>query len=253
VLRQTIEHGMVVRRHGDGPPIVYLHGLGEAGLCFAPLISRPELSGRTHVIPDLPGYGRSAWPARVPTLDELADTLSAWLHDLGIAPVVVGHSMGGVLGVLIAERSPERIAALINIDGNISPGDCVFSGRAARLTPDAMLDGGFDRLRDEIFIAAADHHELRGYYAALRFADPASYHRHACDLVAVSAPETMAARMAGLGIPATFVAGVPGGVCVRSRELLDASGVRWVAVEPAGHWVYVDQPAACARVIAGHQ
>lgn len=242
---------MVVRRWGDGAPVVYIHGLGEAGVCFAPLIAQPSLAGFAHVIPDLPGYGRSAWPERAHGLDELADQLIAWLAaQPGPRPIVVGHSMGGVLATMIAERAPAQVAAIVNIDGNISLGDCTFSGVAAALSLAEMLGGGFDRLREAIYADGATAPELRGYYAALRFADPVTYHRHACDLVALSTPETFAARVAAVTVPATFVAGVPGGICERSRALLSSAGARWIAVEPAGHWVYVDQPARCAAIIA---
>ena len=242
---------MSVRRYGSGAAaVVYLHGLGEAGTCFAPLLADPALAAFSHVVPDLPGYGRSAWPERAASLDQLAGALARWLRRFPAPPVVVGHSMGGVLGVLIAEAARERVAAVVNIDGNVSLGDCTFSGKAAALSLDQMRDGGFDRLREEVFADGERRPELRGYYAALRFADPATYHRHACDLVALSTAETMAVRMAHLGVPCTFVAGVPGGVCERSRELLTEARVTWVGVEPAGHWVFADQPAVCARIIA---
>jgi pimeloyl-ACP methyl ester carboxylesterase len=249
-MEQSVERGMVVRRTGAGPAIVYVHGLGEAGHCFAELIREPALAGFTHIVPDLPGYGRSAWPVQAATLDELADVLAAWLGDLGAPAVLVGHSMGGVLGILVAERAPALVRALVNIDGNNSRGDCTFSGKAAALTLAEMHAGGFDRQREEVYAGGATARELRGYYAALRFADPASYHRHSCDLVALSDGEQLATRMAKLAVPATFVAGVPGGICERSRALLTAAGARWIAVEPAGHWVYVDQPARCAAIIA---
>lgn len=241
---------MSVRRYGSGAAIVYLHGLGEAGGCFESLIAEPALAGFTHVVPDLPGYGRSAWPKRPASLDQLAGELARWLRRFPTPPVVVGHSMGGVLAVLIAEAARERVAAVVNVDGNVSLGDCTFSGKAAQLTLEQMRDGGFDRLREEVFVDGAARGELRGYYAALRFADPATYHRHACDLVALSTVEAMAVRMAHVGVPCTFVAGVPGGVCERSRELLTEANVNWVGVEPAGHWVFADQPGVCARIIA---
>jgi len=241
---------MVVRRWGEGRPIVYLHGLGEAGACFAGLIAEPALAGFTHVVPDLPGYGRSPWPAQPASLDQLADQLVAWLARFPAPPIVVGHSMGGVLALLIAERAPARIAAVVDLDGNVSLGDCTFSAKAAVRSLDELIAGEFDRLRDEVFAGAATDRALRGYHAALRFADPATYHRHSRDLVELSTAETMAARRAALSVPLTFVAGVPDGVCARTLELLASAGVRWIGVEPAGHWVFVDQPATCAAIIA---
>jgi pimeloyl-ACP methyl ester carboxylesterase len=69
------------------------------------------------------------------------------------------------------------------------------------------------------------------------------FHRHALELVEMSTAGTLGPRLAALKVPALFVAGVPDGVCVESRALLDRLGARWVGIEPAGHWVYLDQLA----------
>ena len=135
-LLHGFEHGMFVRTVTAGRDerrtVVWLHGLGESGLCFERLVRDDALRGLRHVVPDLPGYGRSPWPARAPDLTEVADHVAGWLAARGgPAPVVVGHSMGGVVGVLLAERHPHAVRALVDVEGNVSPGDCVFSGRAA--------------------------------------------------------------------------------------------------------------------------
>src|SRR3954469_19932873 len=102
-MKWTTEHGMTVRRVGEGPELVWIHGLGEASTCFDETIA--QLPGYTHVLPDLPGYGRSSWPTTAPNLDELATMLVGWLAERPKA-FVIGHSMGGVLALLIAERAP---------------------------------------------------------------------------------------------------------------------------------------------------
>jgi pimeloyl-ACP methyl ester carboxylesterase len=245
---------MVVRRYGDGDTqVLYLHGLGEAGGIFDVLLTTPELAtgSFTHVVPDLPGYGRSAWPASPVGLAGLAEQLVEWLADFPSVPVLVGHSMGGVLAVLIAEKAPKVIKAVVNIEGNISLGDCTFSGRVASWSEAEYVRTGHAETAQVVYDMGADIQPARYYYAAFRFADPASTHRHARDLVDVSQTESLAGRMAALRVPSVFVAGVPRGIAERSLELLDASGVRTVQVEPAGHWVYVDDPTACAEVIIG--
>ena len=48
------------------------------------------------------------------------------------------------------------------------------------------------------------------------------------------------------------IAGVPGGLCARSLELLDVHRVPWAGIAPAGHWPFLDQPAlfaAAARAV----
>jgi pimeloyl-ACP methyl ester carboxylesterase len=234
-----------------GRTLLWLHGLGESSLCFEAIVDHPRLAGFASVAPDLPGYGRTPPRPTPPSLPALADLLAEWLRARGgPPPVVVGHSMGGVLGVLLAERHPGAIAALIDVDGNVSPGDCTYSGRAAAMPRDAFVAHGLDALRAFVAERAADDRAHAGYLRSLAEADAATLHQHAGDLVAFSAPEDGAARRAALAIPVAYVAGVPGGACARSKELLDRAGVTRHDVFPSGHWPFVDQPDAFAEVVA---
>ena len=61
------EEGMFLRDTAPPEPgltLLFIHGLGESGLCFEELARRPELKALRLLIPDLPGYGRSPWPAK---------------------------------------------------------------------------------------------------------------------------------------------------------------------------------------------
>jgi pimeloyl-ACP methyl ester carboxylesterase len=244
---------MSVRRLGEGERhIVFLHGLGEASGVFEPLLREPDLQDATmtHTLPDLPGYGRSPWPEPPLGLHDLAGQLADWLAGFPAPPVLVGHSMGGVLSVLIAEASPAVVRAVVNIEGNVSFDDCTFSGPIAAWDESDYVAHGHETVARQLNSIAADGSPESFYAAAFRLADPASTHRQATDLVGLSTPETMAQRMARLQVPCAYIAGVPHGIAPRSLELLDAARVHTVRVEPAGHWTYWDQPAACAGVIA---
>ncbi len=248
-----VEHGMFVRtRPGEAGArtLLWIHGLGESGLCFEEVARHPALDAASLVIPDLPGYGRSAWPATPATLAAIADQLAAWLRERALRPVIVGHSMGGVIGVELAERHPDVVEQLVNVDGNVSIGDCAFSGRAAAFELPAFLDHGFAALRDVVYQGGATSPALRGYFASMALADPRAFHLHARELIAVSEPESMAARLAHLPRPVTYVAGAPDGACPRSRELLAGAGVATIEIAPAGHWPFLDQADAFAAALA---
>jgi pimeloyl-ACP methyl ester carboxylesterase len=232
-MKFSLEHGMSVRRTGSGPRVVWVHGLGESSTSFEPVVAR--LGGFEHVLVDLPGYGRSPW---VPAmgLEDLATHLAGWLPTDSF---VVGHSMGGVLATLIAERA--AVCGIVDIDGNISRGDCTFSAAAQAYSLDAFRAGGFAELRAKVYADGMTRLELRGYHAAMCFASPDMFHRHACDLVEMSSTNTLAVRLAAIPTKKLFVAGVPDGVCAETRRQLDEHRVPWVGIEPAGHWVYLDQ------------
>jgi pimeloyl-ACP methyl ester carboxylesterase len=247
-MRWSIEHGMVVRRVGQGPRsgprVVWIHGLGESSVSFEPVIAK--LPGFSHVLVDLPGYGRSPWPEAAVGLDDMAAGLASWL-DEDTPATLVGHSMGGVLCTLIAERTAVR--AVVNVDGNLTRGDCTFSAEAAGFSLPAFEEGGFDAMRARVVADGKHDVALRGYGAALGTASPAVFHRNAVDLVRISETNTLAARLAALTAPMLFVAGMPGGICAESQRALDAHHLPWVGLEPAGHWPFVDQVQMFAGIV----
>jgi pimeloyl-ACP methyl ester carboxylesterase len=109
---------MRVWRGGRGPALLALHGLGGSGRYWQGL---EDLVGDrfTVVAPDLPGFGSSDKPKVVYDRSFLLDAVEAVARDLG-PTVVVGHSLGGVLGFLWAARHPQRTRAL-NLSGSPFP------------------------------------------------------------------------------------------------------------------------------------
>ena len=254
-MRHGLHHGIFLREFGRGDraaTVLWVHGLGESGLCFEGVLDRPELAAWRHLAPDLPGYGRTAWPGTASGLADLADLLADLAADLGGGgPVVVaGHSMGGVVALLVAERHPTLVRAVIDIDGNTTSDDCTFSGQAAAQDLAAFEDGGFDELRDRVYEAGVTQPAQRGYHASLKQAQPASFHLHSQELVAWSSTGDLARRRAAVRCPLLYVAGAPGGASAASRRLLDQARVGVAEVTPSGHWPFIDQPEAFVGVVA---
>jgi pimeloyl-ACP methyl ester carboxylesterase len=238
---------MVVRRlarAGTIPELVWIHGLGERSSCFDAIVSHRLLGAYSHVLPDLPGYGDSQPPVLPPSgnsLDATAAHLVDWLSTWPArpAPILVGHSMGGVLATLVAERMPVR--GVLDVDGNLSRGDCTYSMEAAAQSLEVFTAHGLAAMRATVAAGGATDPSLRGYAEALGSANPAVFHRNATDLVDMSVPETLAGRLSALGVPVLFIAGLPGGICTRSQQLLDQHHIPWVGLQPSGHWPFIDQ------------
>lgn len=249
----TIEQGMFVRsvgKPGRLGTLLYIHGLGESGLCFEGLVGRAELAGAHQLIPDLPGYGRSAWRQEPHSLVEHADHVAAWLRWREESRVtLVGHSMGGVVALLLAERHRDLVAQLIDVDGNVSPPDCAFSSQASAVDLARFRAAAFAELIDPIYRDGLGDPALRGYYVSLRLCDPRAYHRNSTELIAESQSEDIAERLARLDVPVVYIAGAPRGASKRSRALLDRAGVPTVEISPAGHWPFIDQPDAFIRAM----
>jgi pimeloyl-ACP methyl ester carboxylesterase len=98
---------------GDGPPLLFIHGLG--GIWQNWLLNIPAFMG-THrcVAVDLPGFGMSEVPEGEISIPRLAGTVDKVCHQLGIEePAVVGNSMGGFVGAELAVSFPTRVKKLV--------------------------------------------------------------------------------------------------------------------------------------------
>jgi len=254
-MRHLLHHGVFVRENGAGPgprTVLWVHGLGESGLCFEDLLAQRDLAHWRHLTADLPGYGRTAWPGTPLSLGEQAELLADLINDLAGGPVVVaGHSMGGVIALLLAERFPSLVRGIIDIDGNKSLDDCTYSSQAAACPEAEFAASGFSTLRDGIHAAGADDPALRSYYVSLRLADPATFHLNSRELVALSQREDLALRLAAFNGPKVYIAGAPGGACASSRRLLAAARVPVVEIAPSGHWPFIDRPREFTAAVAG--
>ena len=109
----------------DRTPVVCLHGLTRNSRDFeavAPWIAR---QGRRVIAPDVRGRGRSAYadPGSYQAPVYAAD-FAAMLDALGLSKVVlIGTSMGGLIGMAVAGSAPERLAGVVlnDIGPEIAP------------------------------------------------------------------------------------------------------------------------------------
>jgi pimeloyl-ACP methyl ester carboxylesterase len=105
----------------DGPKLLLLHGFPSSSHMFRDLI--PLLADRFRVIaPDLPGFGRSAMPARDKfkyTFDNIAQFMERFTEVVGFSRFALYvFDYGAPTGFRIAMWHPERITAIISQNGN---------------------------------------------------------------------------------------------------------------------------------------
>jgi pimeloyl-ACP methyl ester carboxylesterase len=97
------------------PPVLLLHCRGADGADWTPIAERLAAAPapRRVYAPDLRGHGRSDWPGDY-ALEAMSDDVHALLAALGIDAVdVVGHSLGGLVACLLAQRHPGVVRRLV--------------------------------------------------------------------------------------------------------------------------------------------
>jgi pimeloyl-ACP methyl ester carboxylesterase len=118
-------HGLWVDDRGDGPPALFIAGLGDPAEAW--MFQQEELSSRYRTIAfDNRGVGRSPLPDTPLTVAGMADDAAGILDELGIAQAdVVGFSGGSVTAQELAIRHPQRVKSLVLV-GTFGKGDRYF-------------------------------------------------------------------------------------------------------------------------------
>ncbi|KAL3423296.1 alpha beta hydrolase protein [Phlyctema vagabunda] len=116
-------------RGGELAPIVFVHGFGSTKEDYVDMSLHSTLSRHAFFAFDTPGCGESTC-SDLPKVDIsfLVATTLAVLRQVGIEKFhLVGHSMGGLTALVLADTYPDRILIFIDIKGNLAPEDCFLS------------------------------------------------------------------------------------------------------------------------------
>src|SRR3954449_8117588 len=107
------ELDMYYEVHGDGPPLLLLHGAYMTADMMAPL-ARGLAATRRVIVPEAEGHGRTRDADRPLSYEQMADDTAALARTLGLESVdVVGYSMGGGTALRLAMQHPDLVRRLV--------------------------------------------------------------------------------------------------------------------------------------------
>ncbi len=138
----TIDHKksqitLAVKSRISGDELLFfIHGLGCAKENFDGVWSHRNLDDYSIIAFDLPGFGDS--PGLNNYSYDLEDHAEVCKSLLACFPQnnvhIIGHSMGGAVGLILAERIHERLISFINVEGNLIGHDCMVSRKKASVS-----------------------------------------------------------------------------------------------------------------------
>lgn len=234
---------------GNGPPLLLIAGLASDGASWGPLLA--ELPGRQLILVDNRGSGRTRSAGPIRFADLVAD-IGSLIESLGVGPVdVLGHSLGGAIGLALAVEHPQLVKRLVTLtSGGLSPSKAVLLKDMARIGFIVPAEDWFRLLyqwlfSDGFFVdeasvataaaasAAYPHRQSPGDFArqvaALATVGPLARERIACPVLAVSAERDL------LAPPAAVDALHAGIARLKRREVPGvAHSIHWEAPQAVG-------------------
>lgn len=232
------------------PAVVFLHGIGGAAGAWAPQETSFSAAGFAPVALDLPGYG-SRSPVTTLDFEGLASDLETTIEERNLPrPVLVGHSLGGMVAQTALRRRPDGYSAAVLCCTSPAFGDPggAFQRKfvADRLGP---LDAGktlADLAADNIdnILGPEPDPAGRALAIAIMAAAPVDTYRAAVRCL-VAFDER--ANLAGIRIPVLCLSGehdrnAPAQMMERMASKIP--GARYVCLPRMGHLPNLEAPAA---------
>jgi len=236
-------------RGGHKGAVLHLQGLGSSKEDFVGAAGVDGLQEYSLTALDFPGCGTSPYPDDTTFgMDDLVEITNMVVAELELGDLVVlGHSMGGLVGLLYAEKYGEHVKGFINVEGNLASEDCFFSREIAKRGPTGFTREALMKLQQGL--ARSGSRGLREYARALLNASEKALVAYATSLVAYSDNGNLIPRFLGLAIPKMFVHGSEN----RGLSYIPAlreSACEVVQIPDGGHLPFYDNPEAYYQVIS---
>lgn len=250
---------------GSGPDVVLIPGFASSREVWRVEAERLRATHRVHLV-QLAGFAGEPWShGDGPFVQPMADELARYVREAGLVrPTVVGHSMGGMTAVLLAQQHPELVGRVMSVDSlpffSALYGPQV-TAEAARPFADQAAAG----------MLAADETSFRtqqGQSAVGLARDPAtraamvewsmaSDRRALASAIREVMTTDLRPGLAAMTTPvwAVYAADADGGAPAAmadglwAREYASLPGVRLIRVDGSRHFIMADQPARFAELM----
>lgn len=237
--------------HGEGPPVLLVHGYPLSGRMWDGVVERLSAHYRL-IVPDLRGHGRSESgdPA---SMEDQAEDLRAVLEaaDESRPVVLVGMSMGGYVSLAFCRRYRDRVRGLALVDSRAGA-DTSEAAEKRRRTAEQVLQAGSasvaEEMAEKLFAPGAPAHLREQWRSRMAATSPQGI---AAALRGMAARPDSEPLLRELGLPVLVVVGAEDQITPveGAREMAQAAGGALEIVPGAGHITPVENPDAVAGAL----
>jgi pimeloyl-ACP methyl ester carboxylesterase len=236
---------------GDDPPLLWLHGwqCSSTGELLPAAVQAP-LRGRRSLLIDFLGHGYSDRPPDFGyRREDHARTVVAFIDALGLSNCgLVGHSMGGAVGVHVAAARADNVSLLIMAEASIDAGGEVPLGGQSE---NEFLEHGFSELLEaQAKKARAQPDGVPAAHLGItRIVEPRALHREAVSGERGTNP-SIRSLLREMQIPRWYLQGEQSDPAPDLERDLAAMGVGWKVVPKTGHPMGLQNPEGLAQAVA---
>lgn len=250
---------------GDGPDVVLIPGFASSREVWRAEAERLKATHRVHLI-QLAGFAGEPWTHGDGAFVEPAvEELARYVREAGLdRPAIIGHSMGGMSAVMLAQRHPELVGRVMSVD-SLPFFSALFGPTATveSVRPFADQAAAGIVAADEAGFRAGQAQAALGYsrtpatQTAMVEWSMASDRRAMASAIREVMTTDLRPGLAAMTTPvwAVYAADADGGAptamadALWNREYAGLPGVRMVRVDDSRHFIMADQPERFAAIV----
>ena len=243
-------------RHGSGPAVLFLHGAGSNAATWWQQL--PAFSERhTCITMDQRCFGRSAAPMAEFRIERFVADALAVLDHFGVEKaVVVGQSLGGMVGLRIALHHAARVAAFVACDSPLGVDHPAIAEALERRARNATALTLEQRSMGAWFVRrsperAALYAQINAFNPGTHSVPPAEW-RAAMDRLTAPGNLLPMSALARLAVPVLWLVGREDPL-VPVQSMQDAAarapGSELAVVDACGHSTYFEKPAVFNHLV----
>lgn len=260
---------IAVTVEGKGPDVVLIHGLGSNARVWDGAVTAVP-GYRYHKVqvlgfggaPNKGNVGQAGDPAIAPVVEEIA----RYIETQKLAkPAVVGHSLGGMMGMMLASRHPADVGRLMIVDmlpftGGMFGGNTVEAVRPMVEAIFAQMDKATPEQRDAFLTQTingmVNTEAMRAGVLAESKASDADFVKRTYQEIMLT---DLRPELAKIAVPTTVLYVKPAAMSFTDAQMAtyyagsyaNLKGAKLVRIPDSAHFIMFDQPARFATELQG--
>jgi pimeloyl-ACP methyl ester carboxylesterase len=246
---------------GSGPDVIFIPGLAAHRDVWAAAAETLDDRYQLHMV-QVNGFAGFAPGANAdgPVVAPVAEEVARYIREAGLArPAVIGHSMGGTIGMMLAARHPEIVGRLMLVDVipfiGVAFGPPGTTPESVRAVADRMRDtilaqpsGSSTSMLEQMVAGMTRTEAMRP--ALVRYARD-SDRRTVANAFHELIVTDLRPELARIAAPMTVLYVVPPNVPMTPEEFdrairqsfANAPRTGFVKIDNSNHYIQIDQPA----------
>ena len=219
--------------------IFFIHGLGCSKNNFEFAWNVEALRKYSIVSIDLPGFGASSMKDEFSC--DMIEYAEICYKILSLFPLcnmhIVGHSMGGAIGVLLADMIPGKLVSFINVEGNLIGQDCTTSRRKSSVSFEEFISKQLPAII--LTTSLSDEPGRRLWSRSMRMADKKALYLSSRSLVEWSDSGLLFKKFMEMKCHKVYVYGEKNAFL---HVLSQLKAIQTVEIAHSGHFPMIDNP-----------